>query len=1394
MAIAFPDDQDVADLRPRRYQEEIFCEAQAGNRIAVLSTGSGKTYISLMLIKWVAAQPSSKGKLIVFLVPTTALVEQQGNFISANSPLRVTKKIGANALEMTDREGWADVFASCDVLVMTRAYLWTDFLNLLAHSHWSMDRTALIVFDECHHAKDRNPYNQIMRSHYYHSPAERRPRIFGLTATPIWSTANPAADLATLESNLDARIVCVQAYASELAAHTSQPREVVKTYAAPPRMANDEPASFPEMWPYLQVFDTLKWHNLNMTSMAGRYQATLDNLGPYCASWYLYREWKDLLAREVITAEGALGSAEDTETSLQFGLSKARPEYVNDLAVIQSILASYDPYFAEGQDCSPPSDEWLSTKVHALGDLLFDQDMTESQGIVFVEQRHVAICLASVLPCLPRLRGRIRCAAIVGQNPGNDGPKGMTTASQGEVVAQFRNGEVNLLIATSVAEEGLDFPACDLVVRFDSLNHSVGYRQSRGRARNKSSIFAVMIREDDEASLAKYQSLSLSESHLQKLYTSPAVEADEDPDADMLDDEAIAQRERYVVPSTGAVLTYDNAIDLLSHLCSFIPRDAYSPPPLPVYSGDFVATVRLPRSIPLPPEDLVFTGATKTTKKEAKRAAAFLAVRKLHARDVLDDYLLPVSGSRKKARCDADGRVIDVRDIPVILDVPVVQPWTIGERLWIHPVFIDDRCVAGLITGTALPVAQLAWKGNDIRLGEPHETSFDDEEREMLSEYTRLCVWYRITAKTLPTRQPRLFVVPMTAGVCPDLAAVQRMLLHPYGSSDWSAVDLSELAMVMNDNEYGKPRRFCGVREDLMVSTTVPPDSREERRLRLRSEVASATYYNFYVDKWTRKNWEARVPTDGLLVQTTLLARSSDKSYHLGDVDCHRTSDVPDGILLPQGCTKWTDMSEDMVNALEVLPPLLHRTTDIYRTDRARLSLGLPYIDRDLLIQALTLPCAGAPYNNQRLETLGDAVLELCTTVHLFNKYPHRHEGQLTLLRQICVSNKCLLTRAREVLLERFLTCESQALSVWDYVEDGEQPARCARRSFPRRSLQDCMEATLGASFLTGGIDMALHAGTALGLAFGGSEPWPRRYAPPARSTVPDLFRELQAKLGYTFRNGALLCEAATHSSFASLDSQGSYERLEFLGDAVINLVVVEYLYRRFPHANSDQLTVPRARAVCNQGLSALSVKHLQLHKSLLVNNTELSMAIARHVPILEHMPYEEVLSKGWKLDPPKVLSDVFESVIGAVFVDSGYDYDRTAAVVEQAMESLLELLSPAMPRDPVSELLIWVGKSDCREKVEFKLVEDASKQKHHPDGIAVYLHDTLIAGPVVTMNHMVSRKLACERALSTLRDPTSANSLASLCSCATRMDVETPLDLISSDEVEDGVEAEDGA
>ncbi len=157
--------------------------------------------------------------------------------------------------------------------------------------------------------------------------------------------------------------------------------------------------------------------------------------------------------------------------------------------------------------------------------------------------------------------------------------------------------------------------------------------------------------------------------------------------------------------------------------------------------------------------------------------------------------------------------------------------------------------------------------------------------------------------------------------------------------------------------------------------------------------------------------------------------------------------------------------------------------------------------------------------------------------------------------------------------------------------------------------MQDCMEATLGAAYVTGGINMALHAGSALGLCFGGGEPWSVRYNVREEAICPALFVALQEILQYTFRNGDLLLEAVTHPSFNELGGI-CYQRLEFLGDgkwiyfvvdtrffangrsqAVMDLVAATHVFNEFPSANSGQMSSMRAHLICNATFATISVK-----------------------------------------------------------------------------------------------------------------------------------------------------------------------------------------------------------
>lgn len=755
--------------------------------------------------------------------------------------------------------------------------------------------------------------------------------------------------------------------------------------------------------------------------------------------------------------------------------------------------------------------------------------------------------------------------------------------------------------------------ACELVIRFDPIQHMVGYIQSRGRARQKAATFVVMVQEGQASHIERYKSFSESEPQLRLVYQTredlpkPAQDDELEEGEEREDPLDLAERERYVVPNTGAILTYNTSIGLLNHLCSLIPRDRFTPIHLPHYSGEFEATLQLPSSLPLPPENLSFVGPMKRTKKEAKRATAFMAVKRLHELGVFDDYLLPAR-SATGDNDDADGRPIgDVSQVPDMMDVVVRDPWTRGEKQWLHIVRLDGRPTAGLITGSVLPLGDLICNGAFVSIdyGVPIEFDSEDEwyQRRALEDFMRMGLWWCITGRgiTLPLT---CYLIPITHDLTIDWATISFANAHPYGLDDWSGIGEEHhgTLLMMCSKEHGRPLIFKQIREDLTPMSVPPPGSRE---------AVAKTYRDYYLAKYTRKGVEPDIPEDGPCIEAVSFPRHTTTVYSL-DGTYTPPPVITGSYIFPKSICRWAPISTDLYHTFHVLPELTHRLTDLYRARAVRFELGLPPIQDDLMVQALTLPSANAGFNNQRLETLGDSVLKLCTVVHLYNRFPHRHEGQLDILRRNSVSNRTLLARAKEVGLEQYLTSEPQTMRVWRYALSGSidpldpKPHRFVERRIPKRSLQDCMEASLGAGFATGGISMGLRVGTALGLGFGGPLPWPARYDRLMDSPVPVMFNEVQEILGYEFRCGHLLIEAVTHPSFRS-PTNSSYQRLEFMGDG------------EYPHderaRTTDNLCVKQPSSIW----SLCSISTTSSQPLLLVNSPGLDQErfVPRRWPLL---------------------------------------------------------------------------------------------------------------------------------------------------------------------------------
>jgi len=133
------------------------------------------------------------------------------------------------------------------------------------------------------------------------------------------------------------------------------------------------------------------------------------------------------------------------------------------------------------------------------------------------------------------------------------------------------------------------------------------------------------------------------------------------------------------------------------------------------------------------------------------------------------------------------------------------------------------------------------------------------------------------------------------------------------------------------------------------------------------------------------------------------------------------------------------------------------------------------------------------------------------------------------------------------------------------------------------------------------------------------------------------MIKDLETAIGYRFRNITLLQNALAHSSYANErwhDGLKSNERLEFLGDSILGMVVAEYLYKQFPNRPEGELSRMRADMVCETSLAKIA-ERLDLGKHLLLGNGEES---------------------GGGRNRPSILADAVESVIAASFLDGGME------------------------------------------------------------------------------------------------------------------------------------------
>ena len=220
---------------------------------------------------------------------------------------------------------------------------------------------------------------------------------------------------------------------------------------------------------------------------------------------------------------------------------------------------------------------------------------------------------------------------------------------------------------------------------------------------------------------------------------------------------------------------------------------------------------------------------------------------------------------------------------------------------------------------------------------------------------------------------------------------------------------------------------------------------------------------------------------------------------------------------------------------------------------------------------------------------------------------------------------------------------------------------------------------------------------------------------------MKEILRELQAKIGYQFKNPELLKQALTHSSFANeqkINKLKNYERLEFLGDAVLELVSSEFLFKENPNMPEGQLTKLRASMVCEPSL-AYCARDINLGSYILLGKGEEATG-------------------GRKRD--SITSDVMEAVIGAIYLDGG---------IEEAKKYIYRFIL----EDLDDKILFMDSKTILQEEIQkrnnaqlrYELVAELGPDHDKEFQVEAYLDDVLVGTGVGRTKKAAEQQAAYE-------------------------------------------------
>ncbi|NXJ96913.1 DHX58 helicase, partial [Corythaixoides concolor] len=507
----------------RGYQREAVAPALRGhNSIVWLPTGAGKTRAAVHVCR--QHLESRRGGRVAVLVNKVHLVEQHAKkeFHVLQKDFRVTAISG----DSSHKSFFASLVKQSDVVICTAQILQNALLSEEDNMHVELTDFSLLVIDECHHTHKEAVYNKIMLSYLQRklSGQQHLPQILGLTASPgtggATSFEGAVEHILQICANLDTeKITSAQEELQLLQSHVPQPRkqyDLCQERAQDPfgeqlKKVMERIQQYMEMPGLPEDFGT-QIYEQRIVELEKRAAETFCRKTRVCALHL--RKYNDaLLINDTVRMIDAFQCLQ------QFYASERDMKDPTEQFLSATFEGNGGAWRGGGAGCvwqvGTPSDTPLACAENRMslqalaGDRRYEnprlekleeilrehfQPLGASRGIVFTRTRQSAHSLLGWLQGTATLRGQhIRPAVLTGAGYSNQ-TRHMTQNEQQDVIKLFREGALNLLFSTSVAEEGLDIPECNIVVRYGLMTNEIAMMQARGRARAENSIYSVLAK------------------------------------------------------------------------------------------------------------------------------------------------------------------------------------------------------------------------------------------------------------------------------------------------------------------------------------------------------------------------------------------------------------------------------------------------------------------------------------------------------------------------------------------------------------------------------------------------------------------------------------------------------------------------------------------------------------------------------------------------------------------------------------------------------------------------------------------------------------------------------------------------------------------------------------